>query len=114
MSLSALTTEYAKPIMTMMKNTQQFLDYATLNSDANLTYKASNMVLAVHSNASCLNKQKVCNRVGGHLFLSTTATFLPNNGVILNTVPVIKAVMFLVAEAELGTLFINAKQAPSI
>ena len=33
-ALSALTTEQAKPTMTIMKNTQQFLNYAASYSEA--------------------------------------------------------------------------------
>ena len=37
--------------------------------------------------------------------------FPPNNGAILTIAKIIKAVMSLAAEAELGTLYINAKEA---
>ena len=113
-ALRALATEQAKPTMTTIKNTQQFLNYAMLNSEAKLKYKASNIVLLVHSDVSYLNKQKACSRVGGQFFLTTTDFFPPNNGTAHNTVPVVKAVMTSAAEAELGTLFINAKQAATM
>ena len=110
-TLSALAMEQAKLTMMMMKKTKQFLDYAASNSNATLTYKASNMVIMVHSNAPYLNEQKAHSRVGGFFFLSTADVFPSNNGMVLNTMQVIKAVMSLAAEANSGALFLSAKQA---
>ena len=75
-----------------------------------LTFNASDMVLAVHSNAS-LSKPQAHSMAGGHIFLSTQNTFPPNNEAVHNTAQVIKAIMSLTAEAGLGALFLNAKQA---
>jgi hypothetical protein len=44
-------------------------------------------------------------------FLSNDNEFPPNNGAILTIATIIKAVMLSVAEAELGALYINAKEA---
>ena len=41
--------------------------------------------------------------------MSITTTFLPNNGAIHNTAQILKHVMSLAAEVELGALFINSK-----
>jgi hypothetical protein len=40
--------------------------------------------------------------------------FPPNNGAILTVATIIKAVMLSAAEAELGALYINAKEAAYI
>ena len=74
-------------------------------------YRASDMVLAVQSNAGYLNKTKAHSRAGGYFYLSNNETFPPNNGAILNIAQIIKAVMLSAAEAELGALFINTKEA---
>ena len=79
--------------------------------DAILTYRASNMVTAIHINASYLNKLKSQSRVGGHHFLLRNANFLPNNGAVLNISQTIKVVMSLAAESELGAFSINEKYA---
>ena len=47
---------------------------------------------------------------GGHFFLPENTIFPPNNRVVYNTVQIIKAVMLSTAKAELGTLYIYAKQ----
>ena len=69
------------------------------------------MVLAVHSDAGYINEPKAQSRAGGHFYLSSDENFPPNNGAILNIAQIIKAVMSSAAEAELGALFINAKEA---
>ncbi len=54
-----------------------------------LTYKASAMVLAVHSNASYLSEPKACSRAGGHMFMSKNNDIPANNGAILNILQII-------------------------
>ena len=88
-----------------LQNTKQFLDYAASNGNAMLTYGASDMVVAIHSDASYLNEKQAQSRAGGHFFLSNTDVFPPNNGVVLNTTQIIKAVMSSIAEAELRSAF---------
>jgi hypothetical protein len=55
-ALGTLPTKQAMPTKWTMKKIKQFLDYASTNPDAVITYHASNMVLAGHSNASYLSK----------------------------------------------------------
>jgi hypothetical protein len=69
------------------------------------------MKLACHSDAGYLNERNARSRAGGHFFLSNNDTFPPLNGSILNIAQVIKAVMSSAAEAELGALYINAREA---
>jgi hypothetical protein len=79
-----------------------------------LTYKASNMVLAIHSNASYLSKPKAHSCAGGHMFMAGRDNIPTNNGAVLNVWQIIRAVMSSTAEAELGALFINAKTTASM
>jgi hypothetical protein len=69
------------------------------------------MVLAIHSDAGYLNEVKARSRAGGHFFLSSDVQNPPNNGAVLTIAQIIDAVMSSAAEAELGALFINAKEA---
>ena len=50
-ALSFIASEQASPTRATMKKLDQFLDYAASHEQAVLTYEASDMVLAVHSNA---------------------------------------------------------------
>ena len=56
MSLSALGTQQAKPREQTMTNTKQLLDYVGSQEEAILTYLASDMILAAHSDASYLSE----------------------------------------------------------
>ena len=111
MPLSAIASDQANPTEATMRKVQQFLDYAATHPDAVLTYKASDMILAVHSDASYLNEPKARSRVGGHFFMTNDTDELPNNGAVLNIAQIIKHVMSSAAEAELGGLYINAREA---
>jgi hypothetical protein len=109
-ALSALATEQANPTEATMTKCKQFLDYAASQEDAVVTYKASDMKLEIHSDASYLSEPKARSRAGGHFFLTRkNNNTTPDNGAVLNVAQVIKAVMSSAAEAELGALFINAK-----
>ena len=54
-ALSAITSEQASPKKPTMKKVDQFLDYSASQEWGILRYEASNMVMAVHSNASYLS-----------------------------------------------------------
>ncbi len=94
-----------------MPQTLQLLNYMATQEDAVLSYHASNMVLAVHSNASYLSKPKAQSQAGGHFFLSSNTPVPPNNGANLNIAHIIKNVMFSATEAELAGLYIMARKA---
>ena len=90
---------------------KQFHDYASNHPDAIVTYLASDMVLAGHSDASYLSESKARSRAGGHFFLSNNTEYPSNNGSVLTVVKIIKSVMLSASEAELGALFINCREA---
>ena len=94
----------------MVKATQ-FLDYAATHPEAIVTYHTSDMVLAGYSGASYLSESNTRSRAGGHFFMSNNTAKPPNNGVILTTAQIIKAVMSSAVEAEVGALYINCREA---
>ena len=94
-----------------MRETLQLLNYLATQEDIVLSYHASDMVLAVHSNASYLSKPKACSRAGGHFFLSSDTTVSPNNGAALNIAHIIKNLMSSATKAELAGLCIMARKA---
>jgi hypothetical protein len=71
-------------------------------------YQASDMILAIHSNASYLSESKARSRAG---FVSENVEHPINNGAVLMIAQIIKAVISCAAEAELGALYINAQEA---
>jgi hypothetical protein len=94
-----------------MRHTQQLLDYLATQEDAVLTYNDSDMILAVHSNASYLSKPKAWSWAGGHFFLSSNMPIPPDNGVVLNIAHIIKHIMSSATEAELAGSYIMAREA---
>ena len=108
-ALSAIASKQSAPTENTMKKVKQFLDYAASQEEAILTYRASDMVLAIHSDASYLSKRDARSRAGGHHFMSNNEENPPNNGAVLNVSQIFRNVMSSAAEAKLGALFINAK-----
>jgi hypothetical protein len=110
-ALSAIESAQAKPTEETMTRCKPFLDYAATHQDAILSYKASDMVLVVHSNVSYLSEPKARCQAGGHCFLSSDCEDPANNGAVLNLAQLIKAAISSAVEAELGALYINAQEA---
>ena len=79
-----------------------------------LTYHTSDMVLAVHSDASYLSESKARSRAGGHFFVAADTEFPHNNGAVHTVAQIIKAVMSSAAEAKIGAMYINARKAVPI
>ncbi len=104
-ALSALASKQAAPTENTMQDCLQFLDYAASQEDAIVTYQASNMKLAIHSNASYLSEPKARSRAGSHMFMAGTEEIPINNGAVLNILQIIEAVMSSAMEAELSALF---------
>ena len=82
--------------------------------DAKIRYYASDMILNVHSDASYLSVPNARSRAAGIFFLGS----LPHpdkpillNGIIHVLCTILRFVAASAAEAELGALFLNAKEA---
>ncbi len=82
--LSSLASQESNPTEKSMELCKQFLDFMAMQEEAILTYHASNMVLAIHSNASYSSEPKSCSRAGGHMFMAGKDDIPFNNGAILN------------------------------
>jgi hypothetical protein len=108
--ISALSAQQAKPTQATMRRVQYFLNYAATKEPPVTTYRASDMVLAIHSDIGYLNEEGVRSRAGGHCFLSENVCNPSNNGAIYNKASIIKAVMSSAAKAEIGVLYTNARK----
>ena len=109
--ISAIASQASKPTEDTMDQTLQLLDYIATQDEAVITYNASDMKLAVHSDASYLSEPNARSRAGGHFFLSNEAAIPANNGAVLNIAHIIKHVMSSATEAELAGLYIMAREA---
>ena len=98
-----------------------FFYYAASHPDAIIRYKASDMILHIHSDASYLSESEARSRAGGFFFLSNKGT--PSNkntpppmlnGAIHIVSTIMNNVMSSATEAEVGALFHNAQDACSL
>ena len=88
-----------------------FLNYCASNPDAKIVYRASDMILYNHSDAAYLVASEARSRAGGFTYLGNKE----GKSKILNApisvlAKIIKSVMLSAAEAEIGSLFMNAHE----
>lgn len=110
-ALSALASMQSKATEKTDVAITQFLDYCATKPNATIRYHASDMQLKIHSDTSYLNEPKARTRAAGHHYLGNIRED-PNfqNGPILNPTGVLRHIVSSAAEAEVGGLFINAKE----
>ena len=72
-----------------MRKVRQLLDYAATQEEAIITYRASDMVLAAHADASYLSEPNARSQAGGHFSLSNNTLYPANNGAILTIAKII-------------------------
>ena len=104
-TLSTLSSQQAKATKNTAKAVHQLLDYVATYPNDGITYQASTMTLATHSDASFLTKPGSCSRAGAHIFLSKDDPIPRPNGPILSISQTIKFVMASTAEAELAAMY---------
>ncbi len=83
-ALSSLASQQANPTEKIIELCKKNLDFMATQEEAILTYRASEIVLAIHSNASYHSKPKARSRAGGHMFMAGKEEIFFNNGAILN------------------------------
>jgi hypothetical protein len=84
-AFSTLASNQAAPTEKAMQKCLQFLDCAASLEDAIITYRASYMRLAIHSDSSYLSESKAHSRASSHMFMAGTEDIPINNGVVLNS-----------------------------
>jgi hypothetical protein len=87
-----------------------FLNYSATHLEAEIIYRASDMILTIGSDAAYQVAAKSRSRASGYHYLRNTDGKL-FNGAIFILVKIIKAVMQSAAESECGGLYMNAKEA---
>ena len=109
-ALSTISPEQENTTKITTKKVKKFLIFAASYQDAIVTYHASDIILACHSNALHLNETKARSWVGGNCFLSENGETTRNNGSVLNTDQIIKVVMTLEAEVEIKAMYENNRK----
>ena len=112
-ALSTIASEQAKATKRTIANMEQLLDYMATHPDATMQFSASDMILNIRADASYLSAWGAKSRASGHIFLGC----LPEdnqpirlNGAFFTLCTILKFVAASAAEAELGALFMCAKE----
>jgi hypothetical protein len=110
-ALSSIAERQANGTTAFAKSCQQLLDYVGTHLNASICYKACDMILAVHTNASYLSEQEGKSRASAHFYLTNNGNEEFNNGAILTLSSIIKHIMSSSSKVELATLFYSCKLA---
>jgi len=113
LSLSVIPSKQVQPSQLTHKRCQQLLDYCASQPDVVVRFKASNMVLNIHSNASYISESNARSRIAGHFFLGSVPidkTPIKLNSAIYILCGKLKFVVASATEAKLGALFLNCKE----
>jgi hypothetical protein len=126
-ALGSLASAQAKGTQATAQAATHLLNYCATHPDAVVAFHKSGMGLHAHSDASYLSEREARSRVAGIFFLSDCALVdatpqqpdpnsppPPFNGAVLVVSSILKSVMSSAAEAELGGLFYNCKEAAAL
>jgi hypothetical protein len=89
------------------------LNYCNTHPETKIRYHASDMILHIHIDASYLSEKESKSIAGGLLLYMGSRTKTDKkltNGALLIMSTVLRQVMSLAAEAEIGAVFINSRQ----
>ena len=123
--LGSLGSAQATPTEKTDAIVNHLLAYLHSHPNATIRYHASGMILHIHSDASYLSEANARSRAGGYFYLSELyanpnkapshdSPLPPMNGAIHVLSTILKNVMASASEAELGALFLNAREAATI
>jgi hypothetical protein len=110
--INVLASEQSNATEVTAEKVIKLLNYCNTHPETKIRYHASDMILHIHSDASYLSEKEAKSRAGGSFYMgSDTKTDKKlTNGAILIISKVPKHVMSSAAEAEIGAVFISAKE----
>ena len=117
--INELGSEQATATENVARKVDAFLQYAATYPVTKVTYHSSDMTLHTHSDASYLGESKSRSRFAGFHFLGQqhrlgTIPTTPINGGLLICSSILDVVVSSAAEAELGGLFENMRDATTL
>ncbi len=113
MVLSSIASEQTKGTERTLEKAYQVIDYLALHPDAVVRFRASDMVLNIHLDASYLSEPKARSRACGHFFMGSVPRDgkpIKLNGAFHTLCLILRCVVASAAEAELGALFMNCQE----
>jgi hypothetical protein len=112
--LSTIVARQSHGTKALQEACHQLLDYVPTHLNAGIRFHASDMILAVHTDASYLSKPSSKSRAARHFYLTKHNDKDFNNGAVLTLSSIIEHVMSSASEAELAALYYGCKQAAPI
>ena len=112
LALNDISTQQAKPTESTMKRVHQLLDYMATYPKAIIRFRTSDMILNIHSDASYFSAGRGRSTAGVYFFLGSIPVNgqpIELNGNIHITCSILKLGAASASEAELGALFLNAR-----
>jgi hypothetical protein len=112
MPINVLAYEQSRATADTADKVIKLLNYCNTHPEAKIRYHASDMILHIHSDASYLSEKEANSRAGGFFYMgrrTNTDKKLTNRAILIIST-VLKHVMSSAAEADIGALFINAKE----
>jgi hypothetical protein len=112
MPINVLASTKSKATAVTADKVIKLLNYCNTHPETKIRYHASDMILYIHSDASYLSEKEAKSRAGGFFYMGSNINTDKKltNGAILIISKVLKHVMSSAAEAEIGVIFINAKE----
>jgi hypothetical protein len=113
MALSSIASKQTRGTTNAMAKAKQLLDNLATHPDVIIRFRASDMILNVHSDASYLSESKAHSHACGHFFMGWSHTDgdpIKLNGAFFTLSTILRFVVASAAEAELGALFLNCKK----
>jgi hypothetical protein len=112
MPINVLASKQSKATNVTADKVIKLLNYCNTHPETKIRYHAYDMILHIHSDASYLSENESKSRAGGLFYMGsgTKTDKKLTNGAILIISKVLKHLMSSAAEAEIGAVFINAKE----
>jgi hypothetical protein len=112
MPINVLASEQSNTTEVTADKVIKLLNYCNTHPETKIHYHASDMILHIQSDASYLSESEAKSRAGGFFYMGNTTKNDKKliNGAILIISKVLKHVLSSAAEAEIGTMYIHAKE----
>jgi hypothetical protein len=112
MPINALASEQSTATNVTADKVIKLLNYCSTHPESKIRHDSSDIILHIHSDASYLSEDEAKSRAGGFFYMgnSTRHQKKLTNGATLIISKVLKHVMSSAADAEIGAVFINAKE----
>jgi hypothetical protein len=112
MPINVLASEQSKATEVTAEKFIKLLNYCNTHPETKIRYHTSDMILHIQSDALYLSENEAKSRAGGFFYMGRDTKIhkkLTNEAILIIS-KVLKHVMSSAAEAEIGVVFINAKE----